>query len=54
MDWKNEVKVEDGGRAETDNVKYAKSDFFNFNSATTDTFELFVPLHTLFPYMDPW
>ena len=42
--WSQSWKMPPGGRAEIESVKYAKSDIFNFNSATRWRFGTFTPL----------
>ncbi len=44
--WSQSGKTPPVGRAEIENVKYAKSDIFNFNSATRWRFRTFTPLFT--------
>ena len=49
--WSQLWKMPPGGRAEIENVKSAKSDIFNFSSATRWHFSTLDPL---FPSMDHW
>ncbi len=44
--WSQSGKTPPGGRGEIENVKYAKSDIINFNSATRWHFWTFTPLFT--------
>ncbi len=49
--WSQSGKMLPGGRTEIENIKSAKSNIFNFNSATRWHFWT---LNPFFPSMDPW